>query len=476
METSVLRTTIIILFLLFVLPTKYKCQKRGSIDFPEEYKPKVSSILGMLTRDFTSFWTYNDIFPSPSHVGATPNLIQKSIAHLGSEVRLGQLLLKALRGYTILLPIIGGSISQGAPFTEDGFGNRIFFHAIVDWWNKVFYPITGSTMEAKSVSLGGVGTDYYSYCLEAHLPEDSKPKLIIWELAANDRGRYNDKPFPSGQPLEQLTRNVLVRPCHPAFIFLNFFRGHDYSDGKCTNYEDEGGLEVAVHYNVTSLSWRNFVCDNVKKKVPLFSLNEIFGSDNFHPSILGHAQASFIVINYLRNVFLRVLQGLGSSARNIEELDQLLNINVYQLPPVMYHETTVNQPLCFTYLKGDIYESNSTLPAQVTRRDDYRFNIFKEFKIRSDKLGGMQTNLAEQLIQFQFLLPRYFSRLAVTSHAEKGAAQVWVDNDTPIVVETDDYHMGTKMEIIATNISPGRHTLNALSLKHGFVICAFGVV
>ena len=440
------------------------------------FQEKINYLKDFLTRDFTSFWSYKDLYLSPSSIGATPRLIQRSVANLGDEVRLRRLLLNALKGEKVWMPIIGGSISRGAPFAENGLGHRIYFNAVANWWNTIFADITGSKLEPQNIALGGVGSDYFAYCLDPHLNQQFSPELIIWELSANDKGRYKDKPFPPGCPFEQLTRNILQRFSRPGLLFINFFRGADIAQGYCNNYEDEGGLDVAVHYNVTSLSWRDFICDYIKQNSVQFGKEKAFSTDRFHPSILGHAQMAFIVINYLRNAFLRALRGPAGQASNAENLSRVLNFEFYNIPGVLYQETLTEKPLCFTYMRHNSYEPNNTLTARVTRQDNFRYNIYKQFKIRADKLCGMKTDVAEQLIQFAIYLPRAFSRLVVVSHADSGSAQVWVDNQTPICISTDDYHMGTLMEIVSTNLKPGKHVINALSLKNGFVISAIAVI
>eukprot|EP00794_Sanderia_malayensis_P017694 gene17694-19462_t len=442
------------------------------------FQQKLFYIKEYLNFDFTTFWTYKDRYASPAQLGASVQLVQKSVANLGDESRLQRLLVHGLRGQKISMIVVGGSISRGAPFIEEGsVGSWIYFNAIAGWWNTMFKDITGSVMEINSVSLGGIGTDYFSYCLDSHVGETSMPELLIWELSANDYNRYADKPFNPGEPLEQFTRNALRRSSRPALLFLNFFRGADAGSKNCPNYEDSGELDVARHYNITSLSWRNYVCDYIQLHDINFGFNATFATDHFHPSILGHAQMAFIVINYLRNAFLRVLRGPAGLATTDESFGDLVDNAAFTLPPVLYPDTINGQPLCFTYLQSNInQELNNSLSCVVTRQDDYKFNIFKQFKIREDKFGGMQTHVSEQLIQFLVHLPRFFSRMVLVSHATSGSAQVWLDHQTPVLINTENYHMGTLLTEISTNIQPGKHVVNVLSLKNGFVVCAIGVL
>lgn len=448
----------------------------ANIETTLAFQDKISQLKDFLLRDFTSFWTYKDLYPNAPSIGATPGLIQQSMSNLGDEVRLRKLLSDGLKGEKVWMPIIGGSISRGAPFSERGLGYRIYFNAVSSWWNSIFSGISGSQLEAQNIALGGIGSDYFSYCLDPHLNQQFSPELIIWELSANDKGRYQDKPFPTGHPLEQLSRNILTRFSRPALIFINFFRGADIAQGYCNNYEDEGGLDVAIHYNITSLSWRNYVCDYVKQNSARFGKDQAFSWDSFHPSILGHAQMAFIMINYLRNAFLRALKSPAGNAKNLEQFVRILDDEFYSFPPnTLYEETSKQKPLCFTYLRHNSYEPNNTLAAHVTRQDNFKYDIYKQFKIRGDKLCGMKTDVAEQLIQFAFYLPRAYSRFVLVSHADSGSAQVWIDKQTPICISTDDYHMGTLTEIVSTNLKPGTHILNALSSRNGFVVSAIAV-
>lgn len=470
------------IILLLTLPYFYcefthKSSLRNTIDNPQEYQDQIKKLIEELDTDFTKYWTYKDLFNKPEHLGVSSERVQRALTNLGNEKRLKRLLIKALNGEKIRLVTIGGSITKGAPFAEKGNGYRVYFNAIRNWWNRIFTPLTRSRMASRSISIGGVGTDYFSYCLNTHLREDDKPKLILWELSANDRGRYDDKPFPTGQPLEQFTRNVLNRISQPALLYIHFFRGHDYLDGKCKNLEGEGGDVVARHYNIASISWRNFVCQSMKDRVELFLAKNTFSYDQLHPSILGHAQMAFLIINHLKNSFLRMLKSHALNVPSLALFQQqtLIQGDITLLKP-LYHETTFNKPLCFTYFRYNDYEPNNTLAVNIIRHDDFKLNIFKKFKIRTDKLGGMQTYLAEQLLQVAIQLPAPYARLVAITHAGTGNGQVWLDQDTPVLINSDKYTMGSKVDLITTNVNAGNHTLNVLSMKNGFAFCGIAVL
>lgn len=433
-----------------------------------------------LEKDVTENWLYKDLYKTPQDVGISPDVIQtNAIANFGDEKRLKKILINAMTGNNVELAIIGGSISRGAPFSERGQGFRVYFNQIVHWWSETFEKITGSKLNAKSISIGGIGTDYYSYCLSSHLPEDDKPKLFLWELSANDRGRYDDKQYPKSQPLEQLTRNILNRKSKPTLLYANFFRGNDYIEGICRNFEDEGGQRMAQHYKITSLSWRNFVCWRMQQRESQqFLFRNIFSSDSLHPSIMGHAQMSYLIIHYLKTSFVRMLRNHACRVPSFELFQQqTYNQGDMLLSAVIYHETALQTPLCYTYFANDNIQPNNTLTdVRITRQDDFHYNIYKKFKIRGDQLAGLQTNISEQLLQYELFLPRNCKRMVIITHSHTGNAQVWVDKSPPVIIDTSDYHMGTKIEIITTNLIEGQHYLNVFSLPGGFAISGIAVV
>ena len=172
--------------------------------------------------------------------------VQSSYANLGSltGLSLRRALNRALRGEDVGLGIVGGSISKGGPFSEKGLEYlfRTYFYAIEDYWNKVIRPVTGSAMLVRDVSIGGIATDYYAYCVRSHLPDSRLTNIVIWELAANDMRRYNNSLKPRAQPLEQFTRNVLTYRAKPALIYLDFFGLFDWDpdlNEHCYNFQDE---------------------------------------------------------------------------------------------------------------------------------------------------------------------------------------------------------------------------------------------
>ena len=446
----------------------------------------VESLIENLEKDITDVWSFREQYPDAVSLGLDNDKIHKAYANLGSlsGLNLRKSLERALRGRDVGLVIVGGSISKGGPFSEKGvdYALKTYFYAIADWWNKVIRPVTGSGMVIRDVSIGGIATDYYSYCLRSHVPNDRLNNIVLWELSANDMHRYDDGLRPKQQSLEQFTQEVLSFKSKPALIYLNFFALFSWDQdllSHCRNFEDEGEEEIAKHYKVTSLSWRDMVCSLMQENKPLFTRDELFAEDQFHPSIEAHAQMAYIIIDYIRTEFLKNLVKqrfleVGDAARKLK-----IPETVY-VPKPMYKQTFTWKPLCYTYMIVDNKEPNNTLSVREEVNGDFRYTVLREFKIRSDKIVGMETKKGDQFITYDINVPLHrngettpYKSLVIMSFTDNREAEVRFDNSPVQKIETAKKFLeGTVLKYIASNVTPGNHKLTIRSGPNGFIISA----
>ena len=446
----------------------------------------VESLIENLEKDITDVWSFRDQYPDAISLGLDNEKIHRAYANLGSlsGLNLRRSLERALRGRDVGLVIVGGSISKGGPFSEKGveYALKTYFYAIADWWNKVIRPVTGSAMTIRDVSIGGIATDYYSYCLRSHIPNDKLNNIVLWELSANDMHRFDDGLRPKQQSLEQFTQEVLSLKSKPALIYLNFFALFSWDQDlvtHCRNFEDEGEGEVAKHYKITSLSWRDMVCPLMQENRPLFTRDELFSEDQFHPSIEAHAQMAYVIIDYIRTEFLKNLVKqrfleIGDAARKLK-----IPETVY-VPKPVYKETFTWKPLCYTYMLVDNKEPNNTLSVKEEVTGDFHYTVLREFKIRSDKIVGMETKKGDQFISFDITVPMHrngettpYKSLVIMSFTDNREAEVRFDNSPVQKIETAKKFLeGTVLKYIATNVTPGSHKLTIKSGPDGFIISA----
>ena len=395
---------------------------------------------------------------------------------------------RALRGEDVGLAVVGGSISKGGPFSEKGLDYvlKSYFYAIEDYWNKIIRPVTGSSLIVRDVSIGGISTDYYSYCLRNHLPDDQLTNIVLWELSANDMKRFDEAQGPKTEPLEQFTRNVISYRAKPALIYINFFANFDWNPelaGDCRNFEDEGEESIAKYYKITSLSWRNMVCPELQKGTSqIFTRDNLFAEDKFHPSIQGHAQVAYLAIDYIRTEFLKNLVKMRKT--NIADAVTRLQIpRTTYVPRPLFPQTANWKPLCFTYMVVDDKLANNTLPMEAAPSGTFHQSVVREFKIRSDKIAGMNTLDKDQYVRFNIHLPPHpggsiqpYKKLGIMSFTDDRKAEVQFDAEPPMQIETSKRFLeGTTIKYISQDIRPGNHALSVRSGDNGFLICAIVV-
>ena len=180
---------------------------------------------------------------------------------------------------------------------------------------------TGSKLTVENLSLGGTGSDFFTFYLQNFITTDAEPDVVFIELSVNDYGCVHGA---TARPMELLTRRVLSLKSSLLVLYVSLVdlvkKGASLSTAKnprCHNLEDLGQRELATHYGITLLSWRDILC-------PVNSANGIrvaiirpgmVNNDHLHIDIKGHAQVALMQIRY----FQKILQRASScSVRNLQ--------------------------------------------------------------------------------------------------------------------------------------------------------------
>lgn len=446
------------------------CNEINSDNVPVTIKDVEQRLLTSLQQDVPSVWAYKDTFRHRKELMLDQGLIDRSKRHLSKRNRLKQLLSLAEQGFGIDVSVVGGSISRGQPFVQKGQGKRVYHNALKDWWNKVVQPITGSKMTIRDVSIGGVGSEYFANCLPVHLAKESNTNLILWELSGNDVARYSGVASNVSQPLEQFLRNTLRYRSQPEILLLNFFNGNDFlSKRGCHDLDMEGETPVAQYYDVTELSWTKSVCPYLMRDESGMAFEYLFSNDHYHPSIAAHAQMAYILIDHIRDQFVKAITS-GTLQKNIPIKSTL--------PVPIFSQTYTGAPLCYSLLKVDKDEPLNTLQVDIVSSPKYSLSTYRSFVHRGDKLQGLQTKSANEIITFRFVIPSYaavlpFKKLTVLSFARSGEAVSQLDKREAVPLQTNKYSsLGTTESAAASNIGPGEHQLRIWSKRGGFLVMA----
>ena len=452
------------------------------------YRDELKSLEISLSRDFMSSWIYYQ--RSLDEIGITPNMLRSGIANLGSPQRLKKVFKKALAGTNLNVLVVGGSISAGGGLEKDrGNVEGVYHKAFSDWWNNTVTPITTSELKINAVSIGGTDSEYFSYCIKNYMR--SLPDIVIWELAANDYKRYERRDFAPAKPLEQLIRIILGLRSNPALILANFFRGNYYKTAlgqDCPDSEDEGGESIAQYYKLTSLSWRNVICSQEDGKE--LDLKKLFSSDGYHPSLLGHAQMSALLISYFKGVFEQTISQEMILLRNRtlqREEDNILP----SLAEPMFDDPVTPKPLCWTLLTPDYGQKlRNTLPdLEFTEAAGFQFANVSHWPIRRDRLRCLKAIQTGAMLKMRFIVPSSENRndnsgsskreLAVTTHNSFGGmGTLWIDGDRNAarIVKEQNGQRRTQVDVLTRKLTPGVHTVTVYALQPGFCLSAVAVL
>ena len=424
---------------------------------------KHQMLMNNLQKNVLETWDYKDFLKSSRDLLLDQGFINRAKVTVGTGRRLRHLFAKAIDGDNIHVAVITNSISP--VFLQDVSSRKwIYPNALKEWWGKTITPVTGSQILLKDVSVANVGADYFARCLSAHLPEVGEYNLILYEVSGNEyKSSATLKPV-DALSLEQFLRTALQYKSNPEVLILNFLNGdHLGKNSYCKELDEEREAEMVSHYDCTALSWSKSICPYLKDDEEGFSFSYLFTRDRVHPSVIGHAQMAYILIDYIRDEFLKFLQEPKLAGRSDTQAS---------LPSGIF--TSVDKAFCHSKLKsiGDSPDAeNSNLPVVFIAPESY------ENATHRSKITGYQNKLSIKPIIARFTLPgnhtvklnhtigvmSYFSRPLQT--------MVRVDNKPFVKLKLTNANKGKIVELDEPiELSGGDHMIRFWSLDKTFQV------
>ncbi len=216
-------------------------------------------------------------------------LCARSVANEGDPARLWRAFSKARQGGTVVVGVIGGSITAGAAAStpELRYGNRV-----AAWWRSRF---PRATIQFVNAGIGATGSDYGALRARRDLLA-ARPDFVVAEYAVNDP---NEQRF--AESLEGLVRQVLEAPHHPAVMLL--FTMHN-NGGNAQEWQGK----VGRHYGLPMVSFRDALWPEIQAGRLKW---EDVEADAVHPNDRGHAYAATFITRLLETA-LASLPGDGS--------------------------------------------------------------------------------------------------------------------------------------------------------------------
>ena len=425
--------------------------------------PKHQMLMNNLQKNVLETWDYKDFLKSSRDLLLDQGFINRAKVTVGTGRRLRHLFAKALYGDNIHVAAITNSISPA--FLQDVSSKKwIYPNALKEWWGKTITPVSGSQILLKDVSIANVGADYFARCLSAHLPEVGEYNLILYEVSGNEyKSSATLKPI-DALSLEQFLRTALQYKSNPEVLILNFLNGDHLSKSSyCKELDEEREAEMVSHYDCTALSWSRSICPYLKDDEEGFSFSYLFTRDRVHPSVIGHAQMAYILIDYIRDEFLKFLQEPKLTGRSDAQTS---------LPSGIL--TSIDKAFCHSKLKsfGDSPDAeNSNLPVVFIAPESY------ENATHRSKITGYQNKLSIKPIIARFTLPgshtvkvnhtigvmSYFSRPLQT--------MIRVDNKPFVKLKLTNANRGKIIELDEpVELSGGDHLIRFWSLDKTFQV------
>ncbi len=318
---------------------------------------KITLLQQVLEKDVLSVWPLKKRFSSLRDLYLDKSNFWSVIKHDNNE-RWDRTAEKVLRGQTVNVVVYGGSNTAGGGLQEDEKSIKGRFPLVLQgWWDSVITPVTGSHLNIKIIGIGGTSSSYYQFCYKVYL-DHNNIDLVILDSSVNDGVRLRLKNSSNNNqslPLEQFTRQLLNEPHHNAVMSVNFFLTKRTRRG-CFNLMDLGQSLVINHYNITSLNLRNLACKFKSGKFHITAKAvKQQTKDKYHMSLLGHAQAAFMIIQVITKSIRRLLNdNYVLTNKTINDCTATTNVSQHQpLPPPKYIKPTssiIKNPLCWTGL------------------------------------------------------------------------------------------------------------------------------
>ena len=449
--------------------------------------PNLGPQLGWLSQDPFAFWQDRNLYKGTNDLNVKEADITRAIQwnefQREPACRAQILADKVLRGQPVKMIVIGGSNSAGGGVTD----HRQLYHQLFSqWWNQVILPQTRSKLTVENLSLGGTGSDFFSFCLQNFLTKNDEPDIVLIELSVNDYGYLRGD---TAKPTELLTRRVLSFSSLPVVLYVSLVdvvstKGaslKNIQNPYCHNLEDLGQRELAKYYEITLLSWRDVLCPMKPRtrKRQAYIRPGMVNRDHLHIDIKGHAQVALMMIRYIQNS----LQRVGAIVAYGPE-PQCMKI---KLGSPLYADASalVTNPLCWAYVnpgwgKSAVYQSLQVRVKGKRKFEELKLESFTA-KMgyngpddRTDAFGGWRSARQGSFIEFSFQVPARYndspSRCSVgivirRLSQNSGQVKMWLDNKKKDAVSITGktfgrVHFQTRVYFVGSNVPPGYHTVS----------------
>lgn len=375
---------------------------------------------------------------------------------------------------------IGGSNTAGGDLESF---QQTYFNLASALWNKHMYETTGSRMTPYGLGIGNTGSDVFSFCFQNFLPE--KPiDIVLIDEAVNDRCKYYGK---GAQPMELLTRRLLLLPTKPLIIYVNLV-SPQIVDGiiqnvHCKNMQDFGFDELAKHYGIPVISMRDFVCPLISSGTRILdnSKLDMYVPSGNHVNEKAHYELAVMIVKYLTQMLIE------NDGKYFQDISSPLKAPLFSEAAIS--DNQLSQTKCFAQLTPNYkLPLKQTLSIRVVHLHGFKYYVpgtepsFKPNSAwRLDASGGWVTRPGHDQVRFKanFTIDSHAKPKALHSVAvllkfkqTKGfSIRVWLNDNINFCTELSITQPGADLTFIrvvpvGAQVLPGHHSLYLQGKAH----------
>jgi lysophospholipase L1-like esterase len=274
-------------------------------------------------------------------MGADMEAINNGVLNKGNIYRIQRVMKKAMKGESVTVGFLGGSITQGCLASTP---QESYAYLVYKWWRGKFPK---AQLEYVNAGIGGTNSQFGV----ARAQEDLLSKKVdftVVEFSVNDDN--NDHFL---ETYEGLIRRLYFDESAPAVLIVNSVR---YDNGQ--NAEDIH-YRVAKHYGIPCVSMKPTLYAGVLDGT--YTSRDI-SADDLHPNDRGHRLMADVINGFLDEVYTDIQDG------NIYRSNLELVSRKEPLTPNAYEKSLRYQ----NGNSGEVIKSNNGFIPDTTPQNDIR--------------------------------------------------------------------------------------------------------
>lgn len=206
---------------------------------------------------------------------------EKGIANVGNLERLKGVMERAVKGESLRIGFIGGSITQGSLSSTP---QTCYAYRVYEWWCRTFSKAQLTYINA---GIGGTTSQFGVARVDSDLLSQ-KPDFVVIEFSVNDESTEHFK-----ETYEGLVRRVYGAAWKPAVLLVHNVYYHNGGNAQLVHGQ------IGRHYGLPAVSMQSSIYPEVAAgRIE----NREITPDDLHPNDKGHELVANVITYFLEKV------------------------------------------------------------------------------------------------------------------------------------------------------------------------------